>query len=811
VTAASARDTHGTWITDARVAAPAAVDDAKVAEGVARAYLAAHVDRLAPGSTTADFTVLANQRDGDLRTVTFGQQARGLPVVGGTIGFVFGHDRLVAVRAAAVPNVVVDRVSVGRAIVRVDGADHVVDLRQDSDAITYIDRNGREIGRKPTTMFGAGTLAYNVPIRWPGSTRTAYPATGAAITVNGAGVTTASDGSFTWTGTAAASVVTSVSGPTVNVINSLGAAASTNLSVNPGGTGTWDASTDELVDAQLATFIYAGIAKTRARQILPSVTTWLDTGLDFTVNESGSCNAYATASAVHLARSNAQCENTGRIADVVFHEFAHSLHANGLIVGMGDFETNLSEGLADFYAANITGDPGVFRGMYRTDEPMRDLDPPGREAVYPADFDIIDPHISGLIIAGTLWDLRKDAGVAVAEKVFAGIVQRADDISTTFTAALIADDDDSDLTNGTPHYCAIETAFGRHGLVPNYAMTTVGAPLVTDRVITLRATTPTGTQCPRAGVDSIKVTWKVGDGVASEFSLVDTDGSLWSGEFPSQPEGTVITYVVDVTFSDGTISTYPNNPADPRYQMFVGPGRQIWCEKFDYDPGWQQSSNGGYEFQFGTPVTGPGLYDPDAAHTGPAVMGTGLGNPGRYSSNRVAGLYSPMLDVPAFETVHLQFWRWLTVEDSAYDQATVTANGTQVWKNASAPSGTLDHIDREWRFVDIDVTPWISDGTLLAKWTLTSDNSKELGGWNIDDVCLVGVAKIAACGDGEVDVGEQCDDGNRDSDDGCSASCIDELTAGGGGCCSASGGRDASAFLALLVLGMIGRRRRVQR
>ena len=53
------------------------------------------------------------------------------------------------------------------------------------------------------------------------------------------------------------------------------------------------------------------------------------------VNEAGSCNAYSSGNEVHFYRANAQCENTGRLADVVFHEFGHSVHSNSVIEGMG--------------------------------------------------------------------------------------------------------------------------------------------------------------------------------------------------------------------------------------------------------------------------------------------------------------------------------------------------------------------------------------------------------------------------------------------------------------------------------------------
>src|SRR5262249_47184908 len=144
--------------------------------------------------------------------------------------------------------------------------------------------------------------------------------------------------------------------------------------------------------------------------------------------------------AVHLARGVAGCENTGRVADIVFHEFGHVFHFHSIIPGMGAFQLDLAEGLADFNAANINDDPGIGRGLDFTDAAVRDIDPPNYEMSYPRDLNI-DAHISGEIISGALWDLRKTLGVTQTEKIFAGVMQRAPDIPGSYMAALVADDD----------------------------------------------------------------------------------------------------------------------------------------------------------------------------------------------------------------------------------------------------------------------------------------------------------------------------------------------------------------------------------
>ncbi|MBV8756157.1 MAG: DUF4215 domain-containing protein [Deltaproteobacteria bacterium] len=273
------------------------------------------------------------------------------------------------------------------------------------------------------------------------------------------------------------------------------------------------------------------------------------------------------------------------------------------------------------------------------------------------------------------------------------------------------------------------------------------------------------------------------------------------------PPGTVVGYTVEAVRDDGTSIVFPQNPADPEYQLFVGPAIAIWCDPMDKDPMWNQTGNYGIEWNWGQPTGGGG--DPHAAHTGLNVVGTQVGGNGLYDGATSTWIETPSLDVSAYAQVHLQYWRWLTVEDRAYDAAGISVNGQVAWQNLMTPQKTINHIDREWRFQDVDLTPYISDGTAQVRWTLDTDSSNQFGGWNLDDVCIVALIKYPLCGDGIVDPGEQCDDGNTTSGDGCSKSCIDEPEAGGGGCSAGGSSGWLVCFAALArARGRRGRSRR---
>ncbi len=369
--------------------------------------------------------------------------------------------------------------------------------------------------------------------------------------------------------------------------------------------------------------------------------------------------------------------------------------------------------------------------------------------MWPADRTNV-PHVTGLIIAGALWDLRArlvhergpQAGVTAAERIYAGVLARAADLPGSYLAAQIADDDDGDLGNGTPHACALEAAFGRHGLAgPGFATTALASPAVIDRTITVAVTTPTGTACPPPAVTGGRVTWRpAGEAWRSlDLAASGAAGAAWSGSFPDVPDGTLLEYRVTATLADASLITLPANLADPAYQHLVGPVTELWCERFEAgDPGWAQTGDG---WEWGTPGAHADAGDPTAAFGGARALGTDLTSDGRYAVSATTTITTPLVDTHGFTGVHLQYRRWLAVEDRTYDQATIAVGRDVLWTNAGDASAELRHVDREWRLHDVDLGAY-AGGEVNVTWTITADASITLGGWTLDDVCIVGVGQV---------------------------------------------------------------------
>jgi cysteine-rich repeat protein len=885
---------------------PGSVADGAIAAAAARAFLRDHVELIAPGSTASDFELVANVRHGAMRTLGFVQRHAGLRVFGGQVSFRFKHDRLFVVGSEALPEVRVDlphrflatgetrsraaaasALDLGLPLDRVTtgapGALMIVPLVGEHGVLGYraavpvevdggaegtwqvfVDpTSGAPILRRALTRFGRGTVAFDAVERWPGRPRKTYPAPALEVTIGGSGQTTLTDGSISWTGTGMVNVLTSVTGPLVDVDNRAGSAASTLLQIADNGMGLWSPGNDRDLDAQLSAYVHAHLVKEYTRKFAGGLA-FLDEQLPVRVNIADECNAYSDGRSINFFRASAQCENTATLADVVYHEFGHSLHAHAIIDGVGFFDGAFSEGLSDYLAATITDDSGMGRGFFKTDVPLRELDPEGREHVWPRD--IAELHYTGIIFGGAMWDLRAslinrygfEPGRDLADRLFYAAVQRAPSIPATLVEILAEDDDDGDLSNGTPNECLIRAAFGVHGL------RTLNGDLAADSAV---PATTEQTSLPvtlsLVGVDThcgdtiteAKLEWRPrgsNDSPRAGNAMATADGDVWTAEMPLPDDGDVAQYNMRVKFADGTEMVFPDNRADPYYQVYRGDLMPLYCTDFETDPfaeGWVD--DGGGAWQWGVPGGSREHRDPAAAHSGTRVLGTGLAaSDGGYPGGRTSWIDTPVIQTGQWSDVRLHYRRWLGVEDGFFDEARIRVNGESAWANLSSHGNnnhTTHHEDRAWVFNDVSLSTRIFEKQVQLRFEIDADDDFELGGWTLDDVCIVantrsvcgdgekaymeqcdnGAAnadipdvcrtncRTPRCGDGIVDSNEVCDDANQDNLDDCDTTCqivvppVDDP----GGCCSASTGADprGAAALALLMMGLLSRRRRSAR
>jgi hypothetical protein len=362
------------------------------------------------------------------------------------------------------------------------------------------------------------------------------------------------------------SISTSLAGPLIRMQDQCGA-------INLSSTGNLDFGSGPGTDcvtpgtggagnthASRTGFFELNQLKSMAMSHLPG-NFWLESQLTSVMNIPQACNANWNGSTINFYRSSVaqSCSNTGELAGVFDHEWGHGMDNNDAVPTV----SNPGEGIADVYASLRLDDSCIGRGFF-TDGPcggygnpcdtctgIRDIDWMARALNTPTNVTWINAncgggpapcgggvHCEGAVYSESVWDLwNRD----LTAPPYNFTLDRAREAATfmTFNGATsvgtwfscnqgaggcaatngypnyrVADDDDGNLNNGTPHSAAIFAAFNRHGIAC--------APAPTDSGCAgTPATAPVVTALARDR--GAKLTWPAVAG-ASEYRVYRTDG-----------------------------------------------------------------------------------------------------------------------------------------------------------------------------------------------------------------------------------------------------------------------------------------------
>lgn len=213
--------------------------------------------------------------------------------------------------------------------------------------------------------------------------------------------------------------------------------------------------------------------QTRLGKTINSQMRWTTQQLRVNVNVPEVCNAYwdPQASSLNLfmagvdRTSGMRCLNTGRSASIVYHEYAHSIHSHS----GGQVYSQTGEGIADYAAATISGDPQIH-GLYACNDNFRSC---VNTLSYCANGSCnagprTESHYAGQVICGALWEMRgllaerygDQVGIATSDRIYLKFLSVVGSLGSSYQAAIAADDDnDNDPNNGTVHSCEINRAF----------------------------------------------------------------------------------------------------------------------------------------------------------------------------------------------------------------------------------------------------------------------------------------------------------------------------------------------------------------
>ncbi len=745
------------------------------------------VARLA-GVDPAELTLADHHRRGEREILRYERRWKGALVEGDQVAFVVQDGRVAGVWVQLSPVSLRDQPLPGERVLPLQltkgagpastGVDALLaTVSQDGPHVVWRDRAGVERLRYDTRHWA--TVELNHEERTVGDAVIQSPARQVTVTdASGASAITADDGSHSLSG----DLTVTLEGPELRVLDNgagISISGSDDILMEPDGDLPWSA-------AQVQHAFHTTWDWLEARW--PSHP-WLGVQVPATVElDYSACNAFYTSGTVNFfVGYSGYCNNTGRIADVIYHELGHGIHH--YIVATGTFAGDISEGSSDYVSATINDDPALAPEFYLGYDHLRELD---TDKSYPEDY-VDQVHTDGLIWGSFLWNLREqwreehgdEAGVEMADLIMLGALEQGPSLTDAYEAVILADDDDGDLTNGTPHACELMDLMEHHGLGPG----PIGVVIYDHQPLEEQASDATeypldfelyalAAECGDLDADSVQL-WYAVDAASTpgieldedkddtglsdtgapgdpydgwtQVSLSEADG-LWSGAIARQPATTEISYFVQASSGDGSQTVYSHGgAASELYTFRVGDRESLWCEGFEHGasdwehgPGtpWEPDLGGAYsdEWVFGTPTGGS--FVPDGPYEGSMVATTVLD--GEYGNNNLQYLRSPVVAVPEpGPMVAVGMRRWLTVEDGIYDQAELYVNDELVWENRSSHGGSDHTLDTGWSLWELPAQELLDeDGQLQLTFTLRSDQGLEFGGWAIDQVCVTQLADV---------------------------------------------------------------------
>jgi trimeric autotransporter adhesin len=365
--------------------------------------------------------------------------------------------------------------------------------------------------------------------------------------------------------------------------------------------------------AARTSYYHLTLWKEKAMAWLPG-NSWLTGQVNDKVNLSQTCNAYWDGSAVNFFKSGGGCSNTGELPTVFLHEIGHGLDSNDgsptSTVGSSEVYGDTNGILATHssclgvnfipgqncsgYGNSCTSCTGIREADYLKHSTATPSTPAmltgstgyhcSKDSSYPGPCGY-EGHCESVIGSEALWTLAanttyglmsksgQDSNTAwfIADRLFFLSRPTAGDVygcstpatasgcgtSNWFMAYLAADDDNGNLSDGTPHGAEIYKAFNAHKI----ACSTYSS-IVDSTTCSISQTAPTLTATPGSG--NIALSWGAVTGASSYYILRNEISSsagmmllanTTSTSYTDSMVASGVTYYYSVVGYTGTINT----------------------------------------------------------------------------------------------------------------------------------------------------------------------------------------------------------------------------------------------------------------
>lgn len=541
------------------------------------------------------------------------------------------------------------------------------------------------------------------------------------------------------------------------------------LTLSPGDSLSFLWNDDNSHAAERDTYVAITALASHLRAIDPAITR-LDSGILANVNEQSNCNASYDPSTLelHFFQAGSGCANTGEITDVIDHEFGHHItHCRYWDTPSGNIiDGSLSEGFSDITSAFMRDDPRIGIELRGAGQVLRNCD---NTLTIPSNISI-DIHVNGSIISGAFWDLRKKIGLAKTEHLFHymqylhpdGIDRISyDAIKDAFVNVLLAtiltDDNDGNLTNGTPNLASILSAFALHNIrleseiafeatqLPNQTGIESNYP-VEIRLHNFLASF-------EIAPDSITLFYSV-NGKPYQAVAASKIGDHFLAIIPKQDSNSWVRYYVSapVSLLNTTLTSPPS--FEPPYGFIVG-YRSVWNDDVEQDRHWSfatsddDATTGRWsrDIPFGTFEDSIDFVQQDTDHTASGNYCFLTGNANKKNNSHDIGeddvdqgkttLTSPALSLEGLHDPVLTYWYYYTNDQGQHPGAPLwlvqtSLNGGLTWETID----TSRNSTAGWRKRDFPINAASSITHSLMVRFVASDYTSSVVEAGVDDVEL---------------------------------------------------------------------------
>ena len=511
----------------------------------------------------------------------------------------------------------------------------------------------------------------------------------------------------------------------------------------------------------------------------------LDKQMGAVVNINAECNANWNGKTVNFFHATDKCGNTAEIADVIEHEYGHAVNQflYHRVSGANLRNGALSEGTADINANMLRDDPLIGIGFFKNAGlgTIRNSD---NTLQYPKDQQG-EIHLDGQILTGAVWDMRKSIGLDASRRLTHFCKYGTPDGATNGAAfadylleILVADDDDGNLANGTPHGNAIIAAFVKHNIGGAWILLAhSGVADIEDA----------GTPVPISGSVSIKEAlvknlfsiasvqlvrsidnWHTQDTTQLAFDAV---AGAFSGMFPSLPGPAIVHYYLVGRDNFGDVATLPEAAPLTDF-VYVAGYKRTFFNNAEAADGWTVTGDakrglwirdvpiGTYNTNAGAPPDVPWVqpnedHTPGAGNTKCWVTGNAAASLGMNYNDVDSGktiLTSGLYALSGLHDPLLRYYRWFTNSAGSNPGSDpwfvrVSSNGGATWVNLEYTTKS----DASWSPRIYRLRDFITLSDSVALMFIAADNPPESTvEAAVDDVEILDGDGIAATGHGVV-------------------------------------------------------------